>query len=477
MAHRLARLAVTLLPVAVLGGLFIADGVDVSTADTAVAAWFERNRHDLLAAGLWLAAAWTISRILRHHVWHRIAARREGPAPKVLAQISTGFVYAVAFGGILGSLFGKDLLAGLAAFSGVIGIVLGFALRSIILDLFMGLAINLERPFRIGDRIHVKIRGAEVLGTVQEITWRAVRVLTSENTVAIIPNREISDAVVVNMALPQPPSLTVVEVPVESGVSPARASRVLEAALREAASRGGPVGEPVRVEAGSVTGDGVTWRCVFMHDHRRSPLGVARDIVLRTVLRHLYAAGIELATSRRIVLDGDGLRPVEGAFAVLRRVPLFEPLTDAELETLSARVERHHFAPAETVVRQGDAGDVLHVVVEGFLEALVDGRVVGTVTPGDLIGEMAMLTGEVRSATVRAVTDCIAWEVRRDALAPLLEARPALFEAISDIAALRRRRLLAAMGAPVDGAPPPTAQAQSIRAAMARVFGMLKLVK
>lgn len=476
MSRRLWSFVATFLPVAMVGALFVADGVDLSTMDAVAGEWIMLHRHDLLAVGLWITGAWAVSRTLRQHVWRRLAARRDGSAPKVLAQISTGLVYMIAFGGVLGSLFGKDLLAGLAAFSGVIGIVLGFALRSIILDLFMGLAINLERPFRIGERIHVKIRGSEVLGTVQEITWRAVRVLTTESTVAFIPNREISDAVVINVAQPLPPSQLTVEVPVEGGVSPARASRVLEAALRDAASRGGPVCLPVRVEACSVSGDGVTWRCVFMHDHRKSPIGVARDIVLRTVLRHLYAAGIDLATSRRVLVDGDLMRPREDAFSVLRRVALFEPLTDDELEHLAGRVVRHHFAPGETVVRQGDEGDVLHVVVEGFLEALVDGRIVGHVTPGDLIGEMAMLTAERRSATVRAITDTIAWEVRRDALAPLLEARPVLMEAISEIAALRRRRLMAATGT-AEGAPPAAAQAHSIRTAMARVFGVLKLVK
>ncbi len=475
MGHRLGRLAVTFLPLVVIGGLLVADGVDLSTVDHDLAAWFGRHRHTLLVVALWISGGWAVARTIRHHAWRRLAARRDGTAPKVLVQIATGTVYLVTFGGLLGTLFGKDLLAGLAAFSGVIGIVLGFALRSIILDLFMGLAINLERPFQIGERIHVRIRGTEVLGAVQEISWRAVRVLTVENSVAIIPNREISEAVVINVAQPQTTSQLSVEVPVESGISPARTSRVLEAALHDAASNGGPVCEPVRVEAMAVTGDGVTWRCVFQHDHRRSPIGVARDQVLRTVLRHLYAAGIGIATSRRIVIDGNGGRPDEDAVAVLRRVALFEPLTDAELAELAARATRHHFAPGEAVIRQGDTGDVLHVVAEGFLEALVDGRVVGHVTPGDLIGEMAMLTGEPRSATVRALTDSIAWEVGRDALAPLLEARPALTEAISTITAERRRRLQQSLG---DGAvaAPAAAQAQSIRSAMARVFGLLKLV-
>lgn len=475
-SRRLGRAVVTVAPFVLACLVYLSLDAEDSHTDmsTVVLSWLAAHQDDMMIAALWLSGAWGLSRLVRHHLWTRLATRTDGTAPpKVLVQITSVVIYVTAIAGILGTLFGRDLLAALAAMSGIIGIVLGFALRSMILDLFMGLAINLERPFRIGDRILAKVQGTEVLGTVQEISWRCTHVLTTEHTVAIVPNREISGAVVINQAMPAPFYKLTVDVPIDESVPVERAVRVLEAALKDAAAQGGPVAGPVRVEAKAVSGAGVTYCCVFMHDYRKgSSVGLAKDAALRTILRHLHAAGLPAATERLFNIDA-GTRPAAPeAGDLLKRVALFTPLTDDERAQLAAAAVLRDVPAGETLIHQGTEGETLFVVREGFLDALVDDRVVGHIAAGGLIGEMAMLTGEPRRATVRAASDTCVWEIGRTALAPLLEARPELMERLSEVAAARHRRI-AAVNDP--GTAASDRESRSILEAMATIFGRLRM--
>jgi CRP-like cAMP-binding protein len=95
---------------------------------------------------------------------------------------------------------------------------------------------------------------------------------------------------------------------------------------------------------------------------------------------------------------------VEQRIDLLRAVWLFSSCTDDELGRIGALTRPREFDAATEIMRQGDEGDEFYVVVEGEASAVVDGDEVGTIGPGGFFGEMALLDGAERVASVFATT-------------------------------------------------------------------------
>jgi small-conductance mechanosensitive channel len=109
----------------------------------------------IVGVGAVLSGAWLVDRLIRLAVWEFGVARATArPVPRLLVQIGSLIVYVIATTAIVGFVFDQPL-TGIFAASGLIGIVIGFALRNIILDAFSGIAMNLDQPFAIGEWILV----------------------------------------------------------------------------------------------------------------------------------------------------------------------------------------------------------------------------------------------------------------------------------------------------------------------------------
>jgi len=150
-------------------------------------------------------------------------------------------------------------------------------------------------------------------------------------------------------------------------------------------------------------------------------------------------------------------------------------LSAADREALRGRLVHTLFAAGEPVVEQGALADSLYVVDSGELAVLVDdgdgARVeVGTLSAGDAFGEMALLTGEPRTATVQARTEASLYRIDKDALAPLLKDRPQLAVEISRLIEGRRQKTQAALAS-----TPRSTVAEdpgSLLSRIARYFGL-----
>ena len=128
---------------------------------------------------------------------------------------------------------------------------------------------------------------------------------------------------------------------------------------------------------------------------------------------------------------------------ILEREVLFAPLSAAERDALAPKLVRRPFATGEAVVTQGDAGNSLFLIGEGHLAAMFappgkPAREAGRLGPGDCFGEMSLLTGAPRSATVLALSAGIAWELAKPDVAPILVARPAIAAELGALLAHRQ---------------------------------------
>src|SRR6185503_5372124 len=126
----------------------------------------------------------------------------------------------------------------------------------------------------------------------------------------------------------------------------------------------------------------------------------------------------------------------------------FAPLEPAELDSLASTSERLDFGRGERIVQQGAPGDTLYVVLAGTALVTIrtaDGaeREVARLSRGEFFGEMALLTGEARSASVTALDDLRSLVIHKDALQGVLLRRPALVQQMAEIVEVRRQGLRA----------------------------------
>jgi small-conductance mechanosensitive channel len=148
-----------------------------------------------LRVAFWVAGALFGTALLRSVLRHWISPKSSQPrARKLFADLLVGLVYLVAGVGILDAVFGPSL-TGLLATSGVVAIVVGLALQNTLADLFSGLALSIERPFRAGDWI--VMQGAPE-GQILEINWRATRLRTRAGDLLVVPNSVLAKSVVTN---------------------------------------------------------------------------------------------------------------------------------------------------------------------------------------------------------------------------------------------------------------------------------------
>ncbi len=434
-----------------------------------------------LGIGAWMSAAFFANRVVNVFLWQTVFQRVTGAqAPRLLIQITGAAIFFLAALGIIGIVFNRSLTGVLAA-SGAMGLVLGLALQTMIRDVFSGIAINIERPFQIGDYVSVTERGLiHGGGRIEEVNWRSTRLLTAEGSLQVIPNSVLGLAVITNFSRPTNVSEFELVVVLDFSVDSSRVLRILDAALKEAVLSGGPLADPApKARIAGIDEKGVRYKLKYHIDPRRGGPGKLRHQVLDHVLHHLQKAGLTPAYPKQDTFSAPMpermLDVLSHGAQLLGRVSLFRGLTDDEREGLATNMTPRQFRAGDLVIRAGEAGRSMFVLVEGVLEVSVpskDGDAlvkVGRVRPGEFFGEMSLLTGDPRSATVVAASAAFAFEIGKEQLAPILDSRPSLAEAISAVVAERQ----VAMANPAAG-PEAVPDAREIKSVADRILGGIR---
>jgi CRP-like cAMP-binding protein len=125
----------------------------------------------------------------------------------------------------------------------------------------------------------------------------------------------------------------------------------------------------------------------------------------------------------------------------LRGIDVLSPAPDEAQERIASAARVHTYSRGETIIRRGAAGDSMFVIHDGEVVVRLDGEDVARLHAGDFVGEMALLTGEARTADVVASTDVVAIEIAKGALQPVLVDHPELASAITEKVVERRGSL------------------------------------
>jgi small-conductance mechanosensitive channel/CRP-like cAMP-binding protein len=392
---------------------------------------------------LWIAGAHLFNVATELFFWRGFVERALGrKPPRLVEQLGHLVVMLVAVGGILGVTF-EQPVTGLWATSGAVGIVVGLALRNLILDTFSGLAINLEQPFRVGDWITFNHAQVPQTGRVIETNWRTTRLITSARNTVVIPNSVLTSNVITNYSMNQQVGGFELDLSIDHGVPTERVLRILGAAAQQTVGKEGIRDNPApELELIDVSQNGIVYRIkYFVGLAERNP-GRARSLLLRTAVSHLRNGGVSLSYPRRDVFVARmpwrqrDWHVAKDQVRQLAQLSLFSTLTPDELTQVSSRMIVHHLAAEDRVVTQGDPGESMFLLAEGLLKVSIrqeDGRdlEVAELGPGSVFGERSLLTGEARSASVACATDAVICEIPKDAISALLAANPELAQAFS----------------------------------------------
>lgn len=393
---------------------------------------------------LWLTLAWFIIRFIDFVVWPLFIEQRLGYAiPRLLKDLVRLVVVVVAIGAIVSVVFEKSITGFLAA-SGVVGLVLGFALRNMIADFFSGIALNLERSFAVGDR--VQIEGSDLTGDIVEINWRTTVIKNFTGNYLIIPNSRMAAMQVENYHKPEKAHYNWHFLTLDFDVPIERAERILLAALKEAQAPFGIKENPIaRVRLPNERG--MEYIVVYQVQEYRFR-GRMRAAVMRSVMKHLRVAGIRPVYPKHNIYTADmpWRQPEQqpNPRDVLEHVALFTVLDEAEMASLAAHMTPHMFTAGNIIVEQGQGGASMYIVAEGLLYVYMahaeSGELlkIAEISPGQFFGEVSLLTGEPRSATVQAETDALVYEITKEDMELLLDKRPEIAEQLTRLIAQRR---------------------------------------
>src|SRR3954454_4754351 len=421
-------------------------------------AWFQQAVRNGIHIGLWLSGAYLIVALLNHLFWESFVAHLlQHPVPRLVRDSVAIVVFLLAAAGIIGLEFGQPVV-GIWATSGAIGIILGIALRSIILHIFSGLAVNFEHSYRIGDWVELVERSSSLIrGKVIEINWRTTRLQTEDDRVIVVPNSRMGEMILANLSMPDDICRFETRITLDFAVNAERALRVLLAGVKASCGPDGPLHEPEpKVIVWGTSDLGIEYR--IRHWQRVDTIGEApvRHAVMRSVPRHLVMAGLSPAYPK---LDAFRAKmptrqrehhSIDDRTKLLRQLEIFDTVEDADLERRATDARPRSFNKGESLTDQGAPRGPMFVLAEGLCDVWQmedDGpKTIATIEAGDVVGEHSMFTGEPHTSTVTAVTDVVAYALHHQQLAPVFADYPELYERISHNVALRHLQSRAATG-------------------------------
>ncbi|HYX91998.1 MAG TPA: mechanosensitive ion channel family protein [Myxococcaceae bacterium] len=396
--------------------------------------------------------------------------RRRAPTPKIFRDVINFALFAVASLPILKATLKIDLV-GLVATSAILSVVIGLAMQDTLGNLFAGLSLQLERPFEVGDFVSI----GENTGRIAQVGWRATRIETFRNESITVPNNVIAKAAVKNYSRAGHPIGTDCHVGISYAVPPNRVKAAVLDTLHEIPE---VLTEPPPVcRTGAYEDSAIRYQIRFFARDLEQSMQALEQLHTRLWYR-FTRDGIEIPFPQRVVhLRSEPRERAENpeeVLGLLQSIDLLALLPPDLLRALAREAVPRRFGQNERVITQGDEGNSFYVVAEGSVSVRVGlpEVEVARLERGQYFGEMSLLTGEPRAASVIAAEDTLLLEISRPIFARILGQVPELAAALADLLARRRTELDAvamASGAPH---PEPAREARRIFTRLREIFGL-----
>jgi small-conductance mechanosensitive channel/CRP-like cAMP-binding protein len=392
-----------------------------------------------LVAVVAISGALFLVALVDRYVWERHFKEGRGvDVPRFITEIVRLAILTIALFLVLTYVYGQTV-RGLLIAPGLAALIAGFALQDLLGNIIAGVALQIGKPFVEGDWLIVDNQHAEVV----EINWRATRLQTTDEIMIEIPNRQISNITITNLSRPTRRHAMRLSIGIDYGALPTRVKEVL---VHAATNAQGVLPEPRPKAFLKNFGDSsIEYEIKFwLEDH--SQYSDICSAIRTNVWYELRRQGMRIPFPIRTVQIERPTRDRQAevplaARTILRQQPLFRSLTDGQLDALLPRSRVLHFGRGEKLIEQGANGESMFILMDGTANVVVNRNEVqarvAALTAGDCFGEMSLLTGERRRATVIADTDCEVVEIAKPVLANLLKEFPELLDKLSELLAHR----------------------------------------
>jgi small-conductance mechanosensitive channel len=428
---------------------------------------------DRIIGGVYLVLlgilAYVIVRFLNFLVFGIFRLRRGFDAPLLVQNVFSIIAFTLLFLLIFSFIFPDANLGALLTTSAIFGVILGLALQDTLGNFFAGISLQADRPFQVGDVITV---GAQRhTGVVEEISWRAIKIRTFQNHVVLINNSTAAKEPIEVCARANLNARLVFFNTLYTD-SPAKTIHVVREAVRETDNVSQRVTPIVRIM--KLGDNGVEYELKYWLDDY-AKYNDTDALVRQRIWYAFRRAGLNFAfPTRTIHIEQAAIRDRDGGAIVerLSAVDIFAPLSVEETSMLAKAAVRHVFAPGELVIRAGDPGASMFVVHNGRVRVQVSengrSRTVATLNECDFFGEMALFTGEPRTANVVALEETEVFEIGHAAMKKVFDTNPDLVESLSFIMAERR----VGLASKADTSITASDESAGILSAIKRFFGL-----
>jgi small-conductance mechanosensitive channel/CRP-like cAMP-binding protein len=466
-----------LVPVA--GYLRMATGADATHLAPGTQAAVESGLYGDVRLALLILGAMTAIGLAGQLVFEVLLPRVRLPAPRILRDLSTAAASIIAVFAIASRL-GFNL-SGIIATSAVVTAVIGFSLQDTLGNIMGGMALQLDNSISVGDWVKV----GDVSGRVTEIRWRYTAVETRNWETVIFPNSILmkGQVTVLGRRIGQPQYWRRwIYFNVGFDHSPTEIMEAVRTALTYA---------PIERVAGEPPP-----QCILMdlndsgcrYAVRYWLTDIAADDPTDSAVRaRIYFALKRLSIpfslpSHQIYLHDDAhnqldekqVREQEHRLRILEKVDLFRDLAPEERDRIATALKYAPFGRGETLTKQGNVAHWLYIIVSGEVGVRVsveDGgdREVSRLQGPAFVGEMGLLTGDPRTATIVAVTDVECYRLDKTAFQTILQERPELAGTVAEVLTRRKVELEA-----VREGLSAEAKERRVRESSAQVLGRIR---
>lgn len=431
---KLAKPAIIVLLLIALAGLskYFSDYIDSLTFHGKI------PLLEILHTLILFALAWFATRVMEIFFWEGLIEKRlESKVPRLLKTILNSAIFLIVIIIVIGFIFNQSV-AGLVATTGAVGIVVGLGLRSTMESAFNGITLSVDQVFQIGDLIAIR-NTFDTPVRVLEITWRYTLFDDGNGNHVVVPNNTICAAVITNYSRPSHSTCLVIFLtccfPSESLD---RVKGIIAAAIRS--TKGVQTEPPPTITIAELTEGGVKFQINYWINFNKIKPEEAKNELYQNLIHHLNVAGMGLDITSARGKDHQFLELSSQQIQtnILQRVSLFSSFTQEEIDLLASQVITLHAAVDEIIIKQGEEGDSMYVLAEGLLKVDIEDEetkkvfTVGKISPGQFFGEMSLLVGDPRSATITALVESVVYEIHKPVMQKLFERYPDLVQSIGN---------------------------------------------
>ncbi len=356
--------------------------------------------------------------------------------PHLIRNIVVVLAFAVSFLSILKNFFNVNLTS-LLTTSAILSAVIGLAVQDTLTTFIAGLVLTSDHSFELGDTVIIQ----DIVGKIVDTNWRTTKLLKAGGGIVSIPNNLLLKEITINY-LKKSNIVITIKVSASYNDSPNKVKNLL---LKVAHNNVNVIKDPEPFVIISGYGDsGINYELkASIHEE------YLRRIIVET---ELYSSiwyafnreGIKIPYSvREIVTPKDLLSSnPEVLSSYFQKVEFFNTLKQEDLNKLQQLTKLQTFGKNEFIFMQNDPGDSFFIIKTGKVCIMLDNKEIACLHEGDFFGEMSLLTGNPRTASVKASEDTEVLVIEKEAFKGLIKTNQELLENVLEFLTKREEEQL-----------------------------------